>query len=393
MSHSFECIFNQYYKANVVTLVHSGTLDCSLLNLLRSYETNAHSRQIFLMDVKRNAVIALHLAGASQTKILRELRHLAINRKFVYRTIKRYNESGSVNKRYGGGPKRTATSREMVRRVKAKIDRNPRRSGRKMAAELKISQTSMRKILKNELKVKPLKIQKAHGLTPEQMKVRVERSKSLKRLHESGLLPNIVFSDEKIFTIEQFVNKQNDRVYLKERSNENMALRLATRNQKPEHVMVWAAVTADGRSPLAFVEAGIKVNASKYIDTILEPVLKPWLRKHFKERPYTFQQDSAPSHKANITQDWLKNNVSGFISREQWTSNSPDLNPLDYSIWGELQTMVGVKKYQSVDSLKLAIRREWKRIPQAHIRAACESFVGRLTDVIRAKGQQIEQMN
>lgn len=55
--------------------------------------------------------------------------------------------------------------------------------------------------------------------------------------------------------------------------------------------------------------------------------------------------------------------------------------------------MVGAKKYQSVNALKSAIRREWKRIPESHIRAACNSFIGRLTAIIKAKGQQIEMLN
>lgn len=70
------------------------------------------------MDVKRNAVIALYLSGKRQIDIFRELNHLNVNKKFIYRTIKRYNETGSIKKRHGGGWKKSATSPEMVRRVK-----------------------------------------------------------------------------------------------------------------------------------------------------------------------------------------------------------------------------------------------------------------------------------
>ena len=65
-----------------------------------------------------------------------------------------------------------------------RLERNPRRSGRQMAKELKISQDSIRRILKNELKVKPYKFQKAHDLTPKQKKVRLERAKQLLRLQD-----------------------------------------------------------------------------------------------------------------------------------------------------------------------------------------------------------------
>ncbi|XP_053968116.1 uncharacterized protein LOC128869564 [Anastrepha ludens] len=241
-----------------------------------------------VMECKRNSVIALYLAGKSQPAIVRELSHLKVNEMFVYHTIKRYNDTGSIAKRYGGGPKKTTKTPEMVRKVKARLERNPRRSGRKMAKELKISQDSIRRILKNELKVN--------------------------------------------FPIEQFINTQNDRVYLNERSYENWSLRMATGSNFPSQVMIWAAVTADGRSPIVFIEPGVKVSATYYRENVLEAALEPWTRKHSGRRPWTFPQDSAPSHKARVNQEWLKNHVPHFISSTQWLSKSPDANPMDYSI-------------------------------------------------------------
>ena len=122
-------------------------------------------------------------------------------------------------------------------------------------------------------------------------KVKLERAKELLRLHEIGQLPNLVFSDEKPFQIKLLVNKQNYRVYLPKRTAENLHLRLATRTQAPAMVMVWAAVTADGRPQLVFMDRGVKINAEYYRKNILKTVLKPWADKHFGRRPRTFQQD------------------------------------------------------------------------------------------------------
>lgn len=149
-------------------------------------------------------------------------------------------------------------------------------------------------------------------LTAAQKKAWLERAKELLRLAESGQLPNSVFSDEKPFVVQQFVNKQNDRIYLPKRLPENWDLRLATRTQKPAMVMVWATVTVDGRSPHIFIDRGIKINAENYRQTILEGAL-PWAKKHFGRRPWTYQQDSAPSHTARVNQEWLKNEDLPFI--------------------------------------------------------------------------------
>lgn len=218
----------------------------------------------------------------------------------------------------------------------------------------------------------------------------MERAKELLRRAESGELPNLVFSDESPFTIEQYVNKQNDRVYLPKRSVENLHLRMATRKQAAPMVMVWAAITTDGRTPLVFLDRGIRINATVYRETVLEAVLKPWANKHFGRRPWTFQQDSAPAHKARVNQEWLRNNVPHFISSSEWLSNSPDANPLDFSVWGILKSKVGTKRYTSIDHLKQALRREWAKIPQSYFRAACDSFLGRLKAIIRNKGGHIE---
>ena len=54
-------------------------------------------------------------------------------------------------------------------------------------------------------------------------------------------------------------------------------------------------------SPLIFVPSGVKLNSQRCISDILEGELLPWTRKHFVGAPWTFQQDSAPSHGSRPT--------------------------------------------------------------------------------------------
>ncbi|CAE1312828.1 unnamed protein product [Acanthosepion pharaonis] len=55
-------------------------------------------------------------------------------------------------------------------------------------------------------------------------------------------------------------------------------------------------------------------------------VVKPSIDEIVAGRPYVFQQDSAPAHKAKTTQAWLLNNVLHHWSPDLWT---PDFNLLD----------------------------------------------------------------
>ena len=43
-------------------------------------------------------------------------------------------------------------------------------------------------------------------------------------------------------------------------------------------------------------------------------------------------QDSAPSHRTKATPNFLRDNTPDFISSQEWTPHSPDLNPLDYFV-------------------------------------------------------------
>ena len=66
---------------------------------------------------------------------------------------------------------------------------------------------------------------------------------------------------------EQCFNHQNNRVWGRNASVEG---RRVSRRQNPTSVMVWAAVTATGRTSLVFVTSGVKLNSQRYISDILE---------------------------------------------------------------------------------------------------------------------------
>ena len=53
---------------------------------------------------------------------------------------------------------------------------------------------------------------------------------------------------------------------------------------------------------------------------------------------FTGQQDKASAHRARKTVELLKLETPDFIT--PWPPNSPDLNPVDYKIWGILQEQV-----------------------------------------------------
>jgi len=96
----------------------------------------------------------------------------------------------------------------------------------------------------------------------------------------------------------------------------------------------------------------------------------------FSGHEWVFQQDSVPAQKAKTTQEWLRWNVPAFISAEDWPSGSPDLNPLDYTLWAVLQDMACRKRHNNLDSLKRSLVKAAAEIPLETVRCHDNSVAG-----------------
>ena len=112
-----------------------------------------------------------------------------------------------------------------------------------------------------------------------------------------------------------------------------MNKRTIFKRQHPAQIMVWGMVCDDGRkSPLIVIPQGVKVNTDVYLE-MLETMVKPWVESQdWGENGFCFQQDGAPSHTSNRTQEWCKENFDFFWDKLWWPPSSPDLNPMDFSV-------------------------------------------------------------
>jgi len=214
----------------------------------------------------------------------------------------------------------------------------------------------------------------------------------LKWLVAAGRVKNVLFSDEKIFTVQRHHNIQNDRILLKKGSAYYLAKKIVTRSLFPKSVMVWAGITADGKTPLVFVERGVKINAEIYQENILRKVLLPWSQKHYGNRSWTFQQDWAPAHSARTTISLCKNMFPAIWDKGVWPANSCDLNPLDYSVWGIMEKKACSIQHTSIHSLKLALKKAWDEFTNDQLATIIQHFPKRLQACISAKGGHFEHL-
>jgi len=81
-----------------------------------------------------------------------------------------------------------------------------------------------------------------------------------------------------------------------------------------------------------------------------------------------------------------------FIGPAVWPANSPDLNPVDYRIWGLIQERVYQTAIRDTDDLKQCLTCVWAELKQSVVDRAIEQWRPRLRACIRAKGQHFEQL-
>jgi transposase len=338
----------------------------------------------------RGLIVSAFERGERQVDIVRRFKDDGVSRQFVSYTIKRWRETRSIADRPRSGRPRTARIRNAVRKIGMRIRRNRRRSHRKLAAALGTSRSTIRRILEFDLGLKAYKRRKVHGLSIAQKKQRRIRCNRLLRRCASYRMNSIVFSDEKLFTVEEKLNKQNDRIYAVAFEAIPEKFRTVQRFQSRSSIMVWGAVSGQGKFPLVIIDKGVKVNQTYYQRAILERVVKPTAQKMFKNGQWTFQQDSAPAHSAKNTQAFCTTHFPDFIKSSDWPSSSPDLNVMDYAIWGILEARVNATNHRSLDSLKRALQREWKKLSMNQIRTAVGSWRRRLKACVDANGGRFE---
>ena len=82
-----------------------------------------------------------------------------------------------------------------------------------------------------------------------------------------------------------------------------------------------------------------------------------------------------------------------LLRRYGWPPNSPDLNPVDYAIWGALQERVyHGRKFENVEQLKQAILLEWRALSQRFIDCSINQWRRRLQGVVQENGGHIEHV-
>ena len=317
---------------------------------------------------------------------------LKIHRSTVYRIIDKFKATGSTQRQSGQGRPRSIRTPQAVKAVRDRIRRNPVRSLRKMSKDMEISTTTMRRIIKDDIGARSRAREAKQLIARDAKDKRLERCRKLmNRLKRGAQI--ILYSDEKVFTDDQVSSSRTDRYISKlPASDVPHNVRFVSKTKHPASVMVFGLVASDGKKmPPVFIPNGIKINTTEYIK-ILEKNVLPCITANYNmsTTQIVFQQDGAPAHTSKVTQKWLEKNIPDFWPKELWPPNSPDLNPLDYSVWWHVERKACAKPHSNVDALKASISKVWAAMDSDYIVTTCAGFRRRIEAVIEAGGGYFE---
>lgn len=176
-------------------------------------------------------------------------------------------------------------------------------------------------------------------------------------LHHRNLAPNILYTDESQFTRHGISNIHNEHLWMRENPRE-----IKQRSfQERFHLNVWLGVCG-----------GTLLGPHFFNGTLTAPIYSNFLRDDLPllsenlplavRRDLIYQHDGAPAHRAAAVTNhlnayfrgrWIGNN-GGLV---RWPPRSPDLTPLDFSIWGRLKAYVYDEEMRNVNQLREKIVR------------------------------------
>ena len=142
------------------------------------------------------------------------------------------------------------------------------------------------------------------------------------------------FSDEKIFTVDAKVNLRNDRLLA--HNPEDVPVVGKTKFPASVHVLSVVSSEGDVMPPHFFQKDSRKSHKGGLFggpedsDKAVDGDYGFWKVVFISTRWCTC------SHESSCTK-WLSDNVNMFWSKDFWPPNSPDLNPLDYYVWGVIE--------------------------------------------------------
>ena len=317
------------------------------------------------------------------------------NRRTFVRLHARLSETGSF-KRSTVVIGRPATVRtvQIEEAVLNEIEVNPHTSTRKIAEVLNITHVTVWQILRDQ-QLYPYHMQRVQALLPRDLPLRLAFSNWLrgKIIRNPGFLSRILFTDEACFSRNSIINYHNNHIWA-----ENNPHALIENNfQEQFSFNIWVGIVGDYLIGPHFLPP--RLNGEEY-RRFLEFVLPELLEEipAMERFRMWYMHDGAPPHFSVVARQFLDENYHnrwiGRAGPHPWPPRSPEMNPLDYFLWGHIKALVYKTPIQSEEDLRNRIINSCDIIKNTPgiFRRVRNSMMRRLDGCIEAEGGHFQHL-
>ena len=214
----------------------------------------------------------------------------------------------------------------------------------------------------------------------------------LRRVNEDPEFPSrIIFSDESLFTREGIFNSHNMHMW----DEENPRVTRLRNYQVRWKLNVWAGIM-DTKilGPVILPE---RLTGASYTEFLAEN-LPDFLEEIplFNRNKIIFQQDGAGPHNARIVTNFLNEQFPGrWMGRYgpiRWPARSPDLNPLDFFLWGYCKEIMYRQPPENVEELNDKLHHAIFLIEDEVMEKIEENLLKRMRACITMNGGHFEHL-
>jgi len=327
---------------------------------------------------------------------------LGPSRQAISRIVYHFENKFSVenkNKGNSGKSPNKTKNPDIIEDVRDSVNENPHTSIRQRSSELDISRMSLQRILRKELLLYPYVISVRHVLTAQDKVRRTGMCRwMMDRMdNHPGWIDNVWFTDEAHFHQNGAVNNHNNIFW-----GNSLPEETSPRNLRGKKVTAFVAYNARHGllGPYWFEEDGktVTITGARYREVVtnftndLRALLSP---RQFQTAWY--MQDGAPPHTAHDTITLLKTifkrRLVALGTDVEWAPHSPDLNPLDFWLWGAAKEAVYRFRPDNLDFLKQRVAEYLRQIPPETFRKVRDNFKIRVRACLRRQGRHIENIN
>lgn len=269
------------------------------------------------------------------------------------RIHQRLRETGTfVVKKPDCGRQRDVRTPALEEAVLDLVDEQPEISTRRIALQLNVNHMTVFSILKEHL-LYPYHIQRVQALLPRDFPNRLEFCDWMLGMIEQipEFLKQVLFTDEANFSRESIINYHNNHLW----SEENPHAITEAHHQQHFSLNVWVGCIGNLLIGPYFLPP--RLNGETYCQFLREELPSLLDNVLIGDRmTMWFMHDGAPAHFSIGPRQYLNeaypNRWIGRGGFRSWPARSPDLNPLDFCIWGHLKTLVYKNPVEDVEDLR-----------------------------------------